>query len=198
MDPSPSFTAFAGDRLIASGPLPATLLAAQARLAEQPNTALLIFDDASGKQVDFDLRGGPQDLLDRLPLHPLFAAEAAARSGPGRPKLGVVSREVTLLPRHWDWLERQPQGASAALRRLVEEARKREPGKEKAAQAREAVGRLMSALAGDRPGYEEASRCLYAKDQPSFEKRIQGWPKDVKAYLLRLARAAAQWDGGPA
>jgi hypothetical protein len=107
----------------------------------------------------------------------------------------VVSREVSLLPRHWDWLEAQPQGLSGALRRLVDQARHSEPDKQRARAAREAVGRLMSALAGDLPGYEEAGRALYAKDQARYEKLIAGWPKDVKAHLRRLSREAAQLEG---
>ncbi|MFY0534142.1 DUF2239 family protein [Nannocystis pusilla] len=52
----------------------------------------------------------------------LAAEEPPARTGPGRPKLGVVSREVSLLPRHWEWLERQPSGSR---RRCADSSRRR-------------------------------------------------------------------------
>jgi hypothetical protein len=111
------------------------------------------------------------------------------QAGAGRPKLGIVSREVSLLPRHWDWLERQPTSISAALRRLVDEARRREPGKQRARAARAAASRFMSAMAGDRPGYEEASRALFAGDEARFLDLIRRWPPDVRAHLTRMAQA---------
>jgi hypothetical protein len=194
-----TFTAFAGDRLIASGSVETMLRKTKTRLAAGERATVLIFDDSTGAQVDFDFRGTVDDVLARLPGHPLFAtgafgagafaasaAEAAPRVGPGRPRLGVVSREVTLLPRHWEWLEQQPNGISAALRRLVEEARRREPGKERARRAREAAGRFMTVMAGDRPGFEEASRALYARDQKRLAALIRGWPPDIGAHVKRL------------
>jgi hypothetical protein len=133
--------------------------------------------------VDFDLRGELNEVMSRaLPPRP--------RSGPGRPKLGVVSREVSLLPRHWAWLEQQPNGASAALRRIVDQARKREPGEQRARLAREAVGRVMSAMAGNLPGYEEASRALYAANRARFEDLILHWPHDIQGYIKRQAEDA--------
>jgi hypothetical protein len=194
MEDEHSYTAFDGDRLLARGDVKATLLQVKARLAQAPDAPVLIFDDATGKQVDFDLRGTDAEALARLASHPLFKG-LAPRNGPGRPKLGVVSREVTLLPRHWDWLEAQPQGISATLRRLVDEARKRQPDQQRARAAREAIGRLLSALAGDHPGYEEASRALYAKDQAGFEKRIASWPKDLREHLKARSREAAALEG---
>ncbi|WP_428990320.1 DUF2239 family protein [Methylocapsa aurea] len=116
------------------------------------------------------------------------AVEDGAR-GRGRPKLGVVAREITLLPRHWDWLAAQPGGASAALRRLVETARREggTDGRQRA--AREAAYRFLSAVAGDLPGYEEALRALFSGDAARFEAQMTEWPKDVRAYALRLAHA---------
>src|SRR5512143_4094046 len=126
MDDARTFTAFAGDRMIASSDVETMLRKTKARLDRGERATVLIFEDRTGAQVDFDLRGTVDDVLARLPAHPLFApAPAAPRSGPGRPRLGVVSREVTLLPRHWEWLEQQRGGISAALRTLVDEARKR-------------------------------------------------------------------------
>lgn len=146
----------------------------------------LIFDDATGKPVDVDLRGSPEEVRARL--------EPAAR-GPGRPKLGVTAREVTLLPRHWDWLAAQPGGASVTLRRLVEEARRGGGGKERRRQAQDAAYRFMSAMAGDAPGYEEATRALYAGDGARFEAQTQAWPADVRDHARRLAADAFTTGG---
>jgi hypothetical protein len=176
-----SFTAFAGDRLIASGELKTTLLATKRRLDKGASAPILIFDDSTGKQVDFDFRGTPEEVLARLSSHPLFAP-----AGPGRPKLGVTCREISLLPRHWEWLEKQPQGISAALRRLVEEAKQKEPDKERARVARDAAGKFMWSMAGNLPDFEEASRALYAMDLDRFDKLIRRWPKDIRAHLRKL------------
>ncbi len=181
MENTQSFTAFAGDRLIASGELKTTLLATKRRLDKGDNAPILIFDDSTGKQVDFDFRGTPEEVLARLSSHPLFAP-----AGPGRPKLGVTCREISLLPRHWEWLEKQPQGISAALRRLVEEAKQKEPDKERAGMARDAAGKFMWSMAGNLPDFEEASRALYAMDLGRFDKLIRRWPKDIRAHLRKL------------
>lgn len=172
------YTAFSGDRRVVSGSLRETLSETKRQLDRGEVDQLLVFADASGKQVDFDFRGTVDEMLEReAPLAPVR---------PGRPKLGVVSREISLLPRHWEWLEQQPSGASAALRRLVEEARKRDPEGERARLAVEATSRTMTALAGDRPNYEEASRALFARDALRFDALIADWPADVRAHLARL------------
>lgn len=173
------FTAFAGERCIASADLRSMLLKTKAYLSEKADEPVLIFDDQTGRQVDFDFRGTPEEVLQR-------ANASKKRTGPGRPKLGVISREVTLLPRHWHWLEQQPNGISAALRRLVDNARKLAPGKEQARLAREAASNFMWAIAGNLPGFEEASRALFNKDKSSFEQLIAGWPEDVRNHLWRL------------
>jgi hypothetical protein len=162
-------TAFQGTRLLAAGDLDevtAAVLAARARPHLGP---VLIFDDETAEEV-----------------HP--GAEPAR--GPGRPRLGVVAREVTLLPRHWEWLSQQPGGASVALRKLVEAARRTSEGPDGRRRAREGVYRFMSALAGDEPGFEEATRGLFAGDRKKFEDHLQRWPADVRAYALRLAAQA--------
>jgi uncharacterized protein len=184
MSDEDTYTAFAGERLLASGAKPTVLLALKGH--EREGDRVLVFDDATGRQVDFDLRGTPEEVLAR--------AEARTRAGPGRPKLGVVSREVSLLPRHWEWLEQQPNGISAALRRLVDEARKREPDQVRARRAREAAGRFMWAMAGDLRGFEEASRALYAGDHARLRKLIRAWPGDVRAHLLALAEQAGRLE----
>ncbi|HLM72344.1 MAG TPA: DUF2239 family protein, partial [Polyangiaceae bacterium] len=131
-----------GNRRIVSGDLKTMLLRTKAEIDRGPTEPILIFEDQTGQQVDFNFQGSPDEVLER-------AVPNKARSGPGRPKLGVVSREVSLLPRHWEWLEQQPQGSSAALRRLVDEARKREPGKERARRARDAASKFMWVMAGN-------------------------------------------------
>ncbi|WP_438035216.1 DUF2239 family protein [Sorangium sp. So ce204] len=178
----PTFTAFAGAERVVRGTLEETLREAKRRLDADPELRLLIFEDASGKQVDFDLRGSLEQVLSRA------RPERPARAGPGRPKLGVVSREVSLLPRHWAWLERQPQGISAALRRLVEEASKRAPDEDRAREARAAASRFMWVMAGDLPLFEEASRALFASDKRRFTELTRAWPADVREHLNELLR----------
>lgn len=176
--------AFEGERRLAAGSKLEVAAAAQARLADDPSAALLIFDP-EGRQVDFDLRGGPWDLARRLGED----APEAPR-GRGRPKLGVTAREVTLLPRHWEWLAAQPGGASVALRKLVEAARRETEGPTRRRTAREAVYRFAQAMAGDRPGFEDAMRALFAGDAAGFAERIAAWPTDVVEHLRILAAEA--------
>src|SRR5262245_41350316 len=127
-----SYTAFVGERRLASGPLPALLPRAKSWLEKKGGDGLLFFDDETGRQVDFDLSGSLDEVLARV-------APPAAQVKPGRPRLGVTGREVSLLPRHWEWLEAQPNGISAAIRRLVDEARQHEPGKQRARLLRDAA-----------------------------------------------------------
>ncbi len=182
-----TYTVFAGDARLVSGDLHTTLPAAWQQARSGAHTPLF-FEDWSGRQVDFDLRGSVEEAVERATAaHPAEDAPGVPRRG--RPRLGVVSREVSLLPRHWEWLEAQPSGISAAIRRLVDEARKREPEKERARRMQETVSRVLTALAGDRPGYEEASRALFAGDHEGFLARIADWPSDVRQYLERLLRA---------
>ncbi len=197
MENNRTYTAFAGNRLIASGSLRTTVLRTKECLDQGETAEILVFDDYTGRQVDFDLHGTLDEVLARLASHPLFAsseAPSSPRAGPGRPKLGVVCREVSLLPRHWEWLEQQPHGISAALRRLVEEARKHEPGKERARLAREAAGKFMWAMAGNLPGFEEAARALFAKEQERFLGLIHDWPDDIRVHLCRLVEQAVQLE----
>ena len=174
-------SAFAGTRRLASGPLEQVVLVVKAWLEHHPETPVLTLDDRTGKVVDLDVRGTPAEVLERLPL-------PEPPRGPGRPRLGVVAREVTLLPRHWEWLNAQPGGASVALRKLVEEAG-RAP-REQRRQAQERTFRAMSALGGDEAGYEEALRALYAGDPGAFGKHLRTWPEEIRAYVLEQARAA--------
>lgn len=179
----PQFTAFSGHRLLAQGALSDVALAVR----DAPEGAL-VFNDQTGRVTDLDLRGSAEEVIGRLAaLSPPQGAEQAPRQR-GRPKLGVVPREVTLLPRHWDWLATQPGGASATLRRLVDDARRKGASRTERRAAHERAYRFLSALAGDLPGYEEAIRALFADDLPRMAQQMQGWPPAIPAYALRLAR----------
>lgn len=181
MSNEPTFTAFAGDRLVASSDIKTTLRAVKSRMDAGESAPILVFDDRTGKTIDFDLRGTPDQVMERLDSHPLFALP-----GPGRAKPGLAKAEVSLMPRHWEWLEQQPQGVSGALRRLVEEAARREPEKERARLAREAAAQFMWVLAGNLPGFEEASRAVYAGDGEGLDRLISSWPADIQAHLRKL------------
>jgi len=182
---SSRYTAFAGHRRIAAGDR-ATVAAALSAAVKAGSSRLVVFEDATGRQVDFDLGGSEADVAARFAA-PESQAIEPRRQGRGRPKLGVVAREVTLLPRHWDWLASQPGGASAVLRRLVDQARKANVAADDARRARDAAYRLMAALAGDLPGFEEAARALFGADLAGARRIVAAWPPDVAAYLvLRL------------
>jgi len=186
----PNYVAFVGPRRVAAGRLEEILPGLKERFERDASELVLIFEVETGRQIDVDLRGSLEEVLERY-------VPSAAR-GPGRPKLGVTSREVSLLPRHWDWLEEQPSGASAALRRLVEAAIKHEPGKERARRIRAALSRFLSAMAGDRPHYEEACRALFAGDTARFGALVERWPKDIREHAVQQAQAATaaeQEDG---
>ena len=150
---------------------------------ETGDLPVLVFNDATGEQVDTP--PGPENAAK-------LAAAVSVPSAPavGRPRLGVVAREVTLLPRHWQWLAAQPGGASAALRRLVDEARRAHAGRDAQRAATERAYRFMSAIAGQEPGFEEAARALFAHDGAAFGAHIAAWPADVRAHLLSLAQGA--------
>jgi hypothetical protein len=179
-----TYVAFVGTRRLAHGALSEVLPVLKRRFDEDRSTMVLVFEVESGRQVDFDLRGTLEQALARAMPEP-------ATRGPGRPRLGVTSREVTLLPRHWAWLERQPTGISGALRRLVEHAIQHEPDEARDRSRRDALSQVLSALAGDRPHYEEATRALFAGDLPRFEALVHRWPKDIRDYAIGQARAGS-------
>ena len=183
-----NFTAFEGQRRLASGPIGEVALAVKG--ATHPSASpIAIFSDASGRSIDLDLRGSNAEVLARLShLSPAAAEEAAPDEprGRGRPKLGVVAREVTLLPRHWEWLSAQPGGASVALRKLVEEARKANGDRDRQRAARDAAYHFMSAMAGNLPNFEEASRALFADDERRFTGLIADWPPDIRDHIVKL------------
>jgi hypothetical protein len=189
-------TAFVGPEIVAAGALEEVALAVKQRLRQDPTANPLVFNDTTGRPIDLDLRGTDEAILQRLEDHPVYGAKAPVRGpGPGRPKLGVVAREVTLLPRHWDWLNSQPGGASVVLRRLVDEARHANPVAERVRRAREATYRFMTAIAGNEPGYEEATRALFAGNSARYHALIAGWPAGVRYYASRLAVEAFEPEG---
>jgi hypothetical protein len=191
MEPVATYSAFAGHRLISTGALPGVLSETKEFLDRKERAPLVIFEDESGRVVDFDFRGTLEQVLAR-------ALPPGGAPRPGRPRLGVVGREVSLLPRHWEWLEQQPNGISAAMRRLVDEARKHEPGKQRARAVRAAVSRFMTTMAGDFPGFEEATRALFASDERAVERLVRDWPADIRKYALRRVREAAGLERGEA
>lgn len=189
----PHFTAFMGPQRLVAGPLAEVALAVMHASRRPAAPPIIIFSDATGQPIDLDLRGTERDVIARLPQpapHPETATDestAAEPRGRGRPKLGVVAREVTLLPRHWEWLGAQPGGASVALRKLVEEARRANGDVDRARAARDAAYRFMSVMAGNLPGFEEASRALFADDRRRFVGLVAGWPDDIRDHVVKLA-----------
>jgi uncharacterized protein len=184
-----TFTAFEGQRRLASGALADVALAVKGAAA-QASEPIAIFSDSTGRAVDLDLRGNADKMLAWLSdASAASPAEEAAPRGRGRPKLGVVAREVTLLPRHWEWLNAQPGGASVALRKLVDEARRTRGDKDRLRAARDAAYHFMSAMAGNLPNFEEASRALFADDRRRFTGQIASWPEDIRDHVVKLAYA---------
>lgn len=168
-----SYSAFLDHKLISSG----TLSEITELLRSRKDSAILVFDDLTGRVVDIDLRAHIPPVKKKT-------------TGPGRPKLGVESKEITLLPRHWDWLSKQPGGASVTLRKLVEEAKKLSQGTDLVREAQDATYQFMRVMAGDLAGYEEALRALYAKNAAKFKQLTNEWPKDIQQHIKRLSKAA--------
>jgi hypothetical protein len=187
------FTAFDGPRQLVSGSLAKVALTVKKWSDAGSSSAILIFDDSTGRAIDLDLRGTDREALLRLP-QPASSRDPTLPDSPpseargrGRPKLGVVAREVTLLPRHWEWLSAQPGGASVALRKLVEQARRASGDKDRSRAARDAAYHFMSAMAGNLPGFEEAARALFADDRRRFVGLIAAWPADIRDHAIKLA-----------
>lgn len=204
-------TAFEGRRLLLSGPLVEVALTVKTATERDASAPVLTFDDATGRVLDFDLRGTKADVVERLTRlssenadqtpsrrvsSPTASKKPDVSRGRGRPKLGVVGREVTLLPGQWTWLAAQPGGASVTLRKLVNAAQRTGGAAQKMRAAQESAYHFMSAMAGDLPGFEEATRALFSDNRARFEQHVAGWPTDVRAYATRLAFGAPT-DGPP-
>ena len=187
-------TAFAGTQRLAAGPVRDVAQAVKIHVDAHPESQVLVFDNTTAQPVEFDLRGTVEDVLARLDRAAPSATQPAEPEsrprGPGRPKLGVIAREVTLLPRHWDWLAAQPGGASVTLRKLVEDARRAAEGANRRREAQEAAYRFMSAMAGNAARFEDATRALFAADATAFESFTQSWPADVRDFARELASRA--------
>jgi hypothetical protein len=189
------FTAFDGVRRVLTGSRAEILRWLKRRQDATTGGPILVFDDYSGRTVDFDLRAVSME--SEPSVVQADALVAPPSRGRGRPKLGVMAREITLLPRHWDWLKSQPGGASVVLRKLVEAASRLPQDREAARRRQEAAFHFTSALAGDWPGFEEALRALFASDAEGFARRIAAWPQDVREHALRLACGAAGAERTP-
>ncbi len=191
-DQTSCFTAFEGQRRIASGPLTDVALAVK-HTGTRTTAPIAIYSDETGRPIDLDLRGSDDEIATRLrqtlPMETTEASEASKpgeQRGRGRPKLGVVAREVTLLPRHWEWLSAQPGGASVALRKLVDETRRANSDRDRSRAARDAAYYFMSAMAGDLANFEEAARALFANDRRRLAALIAGWPDDIRDHIVKL------------
>lgn len=205
-----SFTAFAGDQCLAVGDLAEVAVAVAHSIRRKPEVVHHVFEDGTGHLQELDLRGSDRDIRRRLKDTLKSAAgggegegnaagdrseEPAAAGmelprGPGRPRLGVVAREVTLLPRHWEWLNEQPGGASVVLRRLVDEARKSSVERDRRRRSQESAYRFMVVMAGHRERFEEATRALFAGDEARFKAQTDSWPEAIAEYSRGLARSA--------
>ena len=205
-------TAFLGKQRIATGIVPEVATAVKKVIGDDANAPVILFNDVTSAAIEVDFRGSVQDVLNRLEQASAqpdtgtseASEDATIPRGRGRPAdlpaarstwprrparglPGVVSREVTLLPRHWDWLNSQPGGASVALRKLVEEARRVNGQHDAIRQAQNAAYRFMSTMASDQPEFEEAMRAFFASDFAQFSRLIDGWPADVRNHILKLS-----------
>lgn len=190
MQETKTVTAFIGTELVKSGSPNAVTIALRAALQAKPELLPLVFDDDSGKPIELDLRGPSAEVARPHTDHvgPAPAApETQAKASRGRPRLGVIAREVTLLPEHWEWLASQPGGASVALRKLVHEARRENAELDERRRSRERAYNAMVVLAGNLPGFEEASRALFAGELDRMAELTLAWPPDIRSYLQHLA-----------
>ncbi|MBF0313599.1 MAG: DUF2239 family protein [Oligoflexia bacterium] len=185
-----TYTVFEKFEIIAKGNLEEVILFIKKRIGTNNHSSALIFDDTTGRSIDFDLSGTLDDVKQRLAIFVHHKAKESTQNlGPGRPKLGVVSREVSLLPKHWEWLALQSGGASLSLRKLVDMAIKDQAGNKSVRFYQDALAHFMSSIAGDCPHYEEATRALYRKDKDLFFSQIASWPKDLKTHIKKMSVA---------
>ncbi|MCF4098705.1 DUF2239 family protein [Maritalea mediterranea] len=182
--------AFVGPQLIATGPLVEVVNEVKRHHDAHPNDMILIFDHAQSRPIEVDLRGSMEDVFERLEKQQKPPESKTKVKKPGRPKLGVVSKEVTLLPKHWEWLAQQRGGASVTLRRLVGEAMKAADPLAAQRTAQQSTYRLMTAVAGDLPNYEDAIRALFAAEEEEFINVIADWPEGLRAHIIQISAVA--------
>ncbi len=180
-----SYTVFADFRFITQGSLESVALSLKKKFKEPNSASILIFSDLTGRQIDLDLSGTDKQILDRLKVY--SQQETQSNTGAGRPKLGVVPREISLLPIHWEWLINQDGGSSAVIRNLIDEKIKNR-SIDKIKNSQERTYKFLSALAGNLPNFEEATRFLYRKDKRKFTELISSWPKDIAKHATHLSR----------
>ncbi|RZG86913.1 DUF2239 family protein [Acinetobacter venetianus] len=176
MNSSTTYTAFSGDHYLASGEMMELIL--KIKQLQETTENILIFNDQTGRQTDFDYTGSEQEIRERY-------AEPEPTKKVGRPKLGVISREITLQKKHWDWLDQQSASASAIIRKLIDKELDDPNSESNKMLAKQATDRFMLAMLGNMPNYEEATRALYQGDREVFLKMIQDYPKDLKKYLIQ-------------
>ena len=180
--------AFARHKCLAAGD-PAAVARALTAIPEAVRGGqVVVLDTVTAEPVELDLRGSADQAAARAAVAEA-ARTAAPPPRPGRPRLGVTAREVTLLPRHWDWLGAQPGGASVTLRKLVDAARRGAQSDDATRLRQDRAYRFLAAVAGDLPGYEETIRALYAWDLDRLDEQSHGWPADVRRHLLSMLQA---------
>tara|TARA_B100001013_G_scaffold338302_1_gene259147 strand:+ start:260 stop:835 length:576 start_codon:yes stop_codon:yes gene_type:complete len=169
---SSTYIAIHNKSLIAQGELPAVIREAQRQF---PEAEPCLYKLDNGKRVDIDWRGDAEEVIKRLPAALVPPAEKR-----GRPKLGVISKEVTLLPEHWEWLSVQRGGASTTLRRLIDSAMSSmTPAQERRIKQDQLYS--MMRVFEDEAGFEAASRALYRLDEAAFSQAIGNWPEALQA-----------------
>ena len=198
---SPSWIAFAKTRCIAKGNPKEVVAAVKKHMDIHASDNVLVFDAGTSQLVEPDFRGTVASVLKRMGMNdsakPPSATAPIVERSPGRPRLGVTGREVTLLPRHWEWLGSQPGGASVALRKLVEQAIRANQESDRQRNAQESAYRFMTAMAGDNPGYEEATRALFSGDLTRLAELIAEWPRDIRSHTLSLVTAMTAKNNEP-
>ncbi len=187
------FTVFLDQKMLIRGNLSASVLAAAKAKMDDNHSRVVIYNDSSGKPIDVELQGSTEDIIKNIEgnpalhqymIHPEKQAKKPKKRG--RPKLGVTSKEISLLPRHWQWLARQKGSPSATLRRLIDESRKANMGRELVEQSRDAVHAFMWDMCGNFVNFEEATRYLFRNDFVTFYEKISTWPNDIKEHVRRL------------
>lgn len=194
--PTPAWIAFDGTTKISHAAPNQVAIDVKTYVDAHPLSNVLVFDATTSQQLDMDAPGSLLAALHSLPISQLTAEsdsstqEANPTKSVGRPKLGVTAKEVTLLPRHWDWLTKQPGGASVALRKLVEQAQRANKDIDRMRVARDAAYKFMNAMAGNEAGFEEATRALFAGNLSALRDVTEAWPKDVREHGLSLAESS--------